>query len=131
MKIYIRLFCLLLLLIHSATTGGSELISEFIGGASIPIPSEMTKASDQQLELMLPGFKGGQVAYQGGVAPKEIIAFYQKHMPDNGWTPYAALVSEQGLLVFTKANQSVLIMVSESNGATTLAILVGTMSPNK
>ena len=125
MKNQLRLLWLVISFIPLGSAMGSDPVKEFIGGVGIPIPTEMTKASEDQLELMIPGFKGGQIAFRGNMAPRDIVAFYQKQMPKNGWTPYAALVSEQGLLVFTKANQSVLIMVSESKGATILAILVG------
>ena len=129
MRIYIRMICLILVGLFPGTASGSDLISELVGGARIPIPSAMTKATDQQLEMMIPGFQGGQIAYRGSVEPKEIVAFYQSQMRDQGWTLYASFVSEQGLLVFTKAHQSALIMVSESEGTTTLAILVGSMPP--
>ena len=61
--------------------------------------------------------------------PREVIRFYQKQMLLKGWHPYASLVTGGGLLVFTKSHKSVLIMVSESNGNTTLAILVGVCPP--
>ncbi len=89
----------------------------------------MTPSTDQGMEFMVPGFKGGQVVYQGKVEPRQVIRFYQKNMPLNGWHPYASLVTGGGLLVFTKSNKSILIMVSESNGNTTLAILAGVMPP--
>jgi len=110
---------------------GDQESNEFVAGSPIPIPSEMNKSTDQGMELMVPGFKGGQVAYQGMVEPREVIRFYQKNMPLKGWHPYARLVTGGGLLVFTKSNKSVLIMVSESNGNTTLAILVGVMPPGQ
>ncbi len=52
-------------------------------------------------------------------------------MPLKGWHPYASLVTGAWAVVFTKSNKSVLIMVSESNGNTTLAILVGVMPPGQ
>ena len=105
--------------------------NEFVAGSTIPIPSEMNKSTDQGIELMVPGFNGGQVAYQGKVEPREVIRFYQKNMPLKGWHPYASLVTGGGLLVFTKSNKSVLIMVSKSNDNTTLAILVGVLPPGQ
>ncbi len=126
-----RLFWILLLVAPLSSALGDQQSTEVIAGLSIPIPSEMSKATDKSMELMVPGFNGGQVAYQGKVEPREVIRFYQKNMPLNGWDPYASLVTGSGLLVFTKSNKSVLIMVSESNGSTTLAILVGVMPPGQ
>ncbi len=126
-----RLFWILLLVVPLSSALGDQQSTEVIAGSPIPIPSEMSKATDQSMELMVPGFNGGQVAYQGKVEPREIIGFYQKNMPLNGWDTYASLVTAGGLLVFTKSNKSVLIMVSESNGITTLAILVGVMPPGQ
>ena len=126
-----RLFWILLLVVPLSSALADQQSTEVIAGLPIPIPSEMSKASDQSMELMVPGFNGGQVAYQGKVEPREVIRFYQKNMPLKGWRPYASLVTGGGLLVFTKSNKSVLIMVSESNGNTTLAILVGVMPPGQ
>jgi len=126
-----RLIWVLLLVMPLGSALGEQQSTEVIAGSPIPIPSEMSKATDQSLELMVPGFNGGQVAYQGKVEPREVIRFYQKNMPLNGWDPYASLVTGGGLLVFTKSNKSVLIMVSESNGDTTLAILVGVLPPGQ
>ena len=127
----IRHFWVLLLIMPLGSALGDQPSDEVVAGSPIPIPSEMNKSTDQGIELMVPGFNGGQVAYQGEVEPREVIRFYQKNMPLNGWDPYASLVTGGGLLVFTKSNKSVLIMVSESNGNTTLAILVGVMPPGQ
>jgi len=126
-----RLIWTLLLVMPLGSALGDQISDEVVAGSPIPIPSEMNKSTDQGLELMVPGFKGGQVAYQGNVEPREVISFYQKNMPLKGWHPYASLVTGGGLLVFTKSNKSVLIMVSESNGNTTLAILIGVMPPGQ
>ncbi len=126
-----RLIWVLFLVMPMDSAVGNQDSDEVIAGSPIPIPSEMNKSTDQGIELMVPGFNGGQVAYQGKVEPREVIRFYQKNMPLKGWHPYASLVTGGGLLVFTKSNKSVLIMVSESNGNTTLAILVGVMPPGQ
>lgn len=126
-----RLIWVLFLVMPLGSALGDQESNEFVAGSPIPIPSEMNKSTDQGIELMVPGFNGGQVAYQGKLEPREVIRFYQKNMPLKGWHPYASLVTEGGLLVFTKSNKSVLIMVSESNGNTTLAILVGVMPPGQ
>lgn len=119
----------LLLVLPLGTALADQPTNEIVAGTPIPIPSEMKQSTDRGMELMVPGFKGGQVVYQGEVEPREVVRFYQDHMPLNGWQPYASLVTGGGLLVFTKSNRSVLIMVSESNDNTTLAILVGVMPP--
>jgi len=126
-----RLISVLFLVMPLGSALGDQPSDEVVAGSPIPIPTEMNKSTDQGIELMVPGFNGGQVAYQGKVEPREVIRFYQKNMPLNGWDPYASLVTGGGLLVFTKSNKSVLIMVSESNGNTTLAILVGVMPPGQ
>ena len=126
-----RLIWVLFLVMPMDSAVGNQDSDEVIAGSPIPIPSEMNKSTDQGIELMVPGFNGGQVAYQGKVEPREVIRFYQKNMPLKGWHPYASLVTGGGLFVFTKSNKSVLIMVSESNGNTTLAILVGVMPPGQ
>ncbi len=126
-----RLISVLFLVMPLGSALGDQTSDEVVAGSPIPIPTEMNKSTDQGIELMVPGFNGGQVAYQGKMEPREVIRFYQKNMPLKGWHPYASLVTGGGLLVFTKSNKSVLIMVSESNGNTTLAILVGVMPPGQ
>lgn len=98
---------------------------EVIGGVALPIPRGMSKAGDQTIELTIPGFEGGQAAYQGRVAPEEIVGFYRREMPARGWTPNASLVSQGGFLAYSKDNRSVLITVANNSGGTRLAILVG------
>jgi hypothetical protein len=119
----------LLLLVYLIAPHAAAQTNEIIAGIPIPIPPEMSKATDERIELIVPGFKGGQEAYQGSVDPSEVITFYQKQMPLDGWSPYASLVTGGGLLVYTRNNQSVLISVGKSNGKTTLAIMVGTTNP--
>ena len=128
-RLSIRYLWALLLVLPLATSSADQSTNEVVAGSPIPIPSGMNPSTDQGMELMVPGFKGGQVVYQGGMNPREVIRFYQKQMLLKGWHPYASLVTGGGLLVFTKSHKSVLIMVSESNGNTTLAILVGVMPP--
>lgn len=125
----LHLFPVLLLLVSLIIPHAIAQTNEVIAGVSIPIPPGMNRTTDQRIEMTVPGFKGGQKAYQGGVDPSEVITFYQKRMPLDGWNPFASLVTGGGLLVYTRNNQSVLIMVEESNGETTLAIMVGTTNP--
>ncbi|MEE9569279.1 MAG: hypothetical protein V3W37_07830 [Candidatus Binatia bacterium] len=119
----------LLLLVYLIAPHAAAQTNEIIAGIPIPIPPEMSKATDERIELIVPGFKGGQEAYQGSVDPSEVITFYQKQMPLDGWNPFVSLVTGGGLMVYTRMNQSVLISVGKSNGKTTLAIMVGTTNP--
>ncbi len=119
----------LLLLVYLIAPHAAAQTNEIIAGIPIPIPPEMSKATDERIELIVPGFKGGQEAYQGSVDPSEVITFYQKQMPLDGWNPFVSLVTGGGLMVYTKLNQSVIISVGKSNGKTTLAIMVGTTNP--
>ncbi len=123
------LFPVLLLLVSLIVPHAAAQTNEVIAGVSIPIPPGMNRTTDQRFEMTVPGFKGGQRAYRGDVDLNEVITFYQKQMPLDGWNPYASLVAGSGLLVYTRNNQSVLIMVEENNGKTTLAIMIGTTNP--
>ncbi len=123
------LFPALLLLVSLIVPHAAAQTNEVIAGVSIPIPPGMNRTTDQRIEMTVPGFKSGQNAYQGDVDLNEVITFYRKQMPLDGWNPYASLVTGSGLLVYTRTNQSVLIMVEENNGKTTLAIMIGTTNP--
>ena len=102
---------------------------EVIAGVVMPIPRGMSKTKEQRIQLSLPGYGGGQETYRGRVDVSEIIAFYQKEMPARGWKANATLVTQGGMLAYTKDNRAVLIRVGTSGGDTTLAILVGTQGP--
>jgi len=102
---------------------------EVVAGVTIPIPGGMSRTADQRVEISLAGFGGGHVAYRGSAEPEEIVTFYQTEMPARGWKPNASLVTQGGLLAYSKDNKSVLIMVSKSSYDTTLAIIVGTKGP--
>ena len=100
---------------------------EIIAGVAIPIPGGMSQAQDQRIELTIPGFGAGQAAYRGSVSPDEIVDFYQREMPARGWRSNASLVTQGGLLAYSKDSRSVLILVGRSESSTTLAVTVGSL----
>ena len=106
-----------------------EQRDEIVAGVTIPIPGGMSKAANERLEVALPGFGGGKVAYRGNVDPDEVVTFYQREMPARGWKSNASLVTRGGMLAYTKENRSVLIIVSSADRATTLGIVVGSTGP--
>lgn len=101
---------------------------EVIAGITLPIPGGMSKAEGKTIELMMPGFEGSRVAYQGRLAPEEVVGFYKKAMTARGWKPNASFVRRGGLLVYSKDNSGVLITVGQGDDDTSLAILVGTLA---
>lgn len=106
-----------------------EQRDEIVAGVAIPIPGGMSKAANERLEVIVPGFGGAKVAYRGNVDPDEVLAFYQKELPARGWKSNASLVTRGGVLAYTKDNKNLLITVSPSGGATTLGIVVGSINP--
>ncbi|MDP6560995.1 MAG: hypothetical protein QF619_12905 [Candidatus Binatia bacterium] len=124
----LRFFLLLFALIPVISVDRARS-NEIIAGVSIPIPMGMKKATDRRVELSVPGFKGGQVAYEGDLHPNDIIEFYKTNMPPHGWEFYASLLTGGGLLVYVESHQSVLIMVGTNEEKTTLAIMWGQVEP--
>jgi hypothetical protein len=118
----IALFCSL-----SLAGCAIEQRDEVVAGVTIPIPGGMSRATDDRVEVALPGFGGGKVTYRGNVDPEEIVAFYQREMPARGWRSNASLVTRGGMLAYTKENRSVLIIVSSADRDTTLGIVVGSL----
>ena len=119
--------CILLLIIT-----GCQQRNEIIAGVEVPIPSKMTKNPDKAFDP-IPGFKDGQVSYQGKVPPKEIFDFYQEVMAAKGWQPTARFAgNEQNSIGYTKGNRLVLVRYNENpDGTTVLTVMVGTQDPPK
>jgi hypothetical protein len=119
--------CILLLIIT-----GCQQRNEIIAGVEVPIPSKMTKSPDKAFDP-IPGFKDGQVSYQGKVRPKEIFDFYQEVMAAKGWQPTARFAGDQkDSIGYTKGNRLVLVRYNENpDGTTVLTVMVGTQDPPK
>ena len=105
--------------------GCSSSYEETVAGVKIPIPSGMKKSQTKGIELSLPGFGGAQTSFQGKLEPDKIIDFYKKEMPNRGWQPNMELTSKGGMLTYTKENQTVVVMVTKSDGGSSLSITVG------
>lgn len=127
--LHIRLVLMLFLVGLSPSSCSIGEQEEVIAGVTIPIPRGMSKATDQRVELTLPGFGGGTVSFRGSTDPNKIIGFYEKEMPGRGWKPNASLVSRGGVLAYSKDNKSVIIMVGKSEGQTSLSVTVGGIAP--
>jgi hypothetical protein len=119
--------CLLLLII-----AGCQQRNEVIAGVEVPIPAKMTKNPDKVFDP-IPGFKDGQVSYQGKVTPKEIFDFYQEVMAAKGWQPTARFAgNQQDSIGYTKGTRLVLVRYTENpDGTTVLTVMVGTQDPPK
>jgi hypothetical protein len=119
--------CILLLIIT-----GCQQRNEVIAGVEVPIPAKMTKNPDKVFDP-IPGFKDGQVSYQGKVTPKEIFDFYQEVMAAKGWQPTARFAGDQqNSIGYTKGNRLVLVKYNPNpDGTTVLTIMVGTQDPPK
>ena len=103
--------CILLLIIT-----GCQQRNEIIAGVEVPIPSKMTKNPDKAFDP-IPGFKDGQVSYQGKVKPKEIFDFYQEVMAAKGWQPTARFAGDQkDSIGYTKGNRLVLVQIQRKSG---------------
>lgn len=102
---------------------------EVIAGLTIPIPRGMTRVLNLGIGLTVPGFAGEKVTYRGETSPHEIVTFYQNEMPARSWKPNASLVTQGGILAYTKDNRSVLITVDNNDSGASLTIVVGSMGP--
>lgn len=111
------------LILIVAGCGGSY--EENVAGAKIPIPNGMTKSQAKGMQLSLPGFGGAQASFIGNLEPDKVVEFYKKEMPNRGWRPNIELTSKGGMLTYTKENQTVVVMVSKSDGGSSLSITVG------
>ncbi len=105
--------------------GCSSSYEETVAGVKVPIPNGMTKSQAKGIELSLPGFGGAQASFQGNLKPDKIIEFYKNEMPSRGWQPNMELTSKGGMLTYTKENQTVVVMVTKSDGGSSLSITVG------
>src|SRR5262245_17184621 len=126
-RLALSLSCILWLIVL-----GCQQRNEVIAGVEVPIPAKMTKNPDKVFDP-IPGFKDGQVSYQGKVSPKEIFDFYQEVMAAKGWQPTARFAgNEQNSIGYTKGNRLVLVRSNANpDGTTILTVMVGTQDPPK
>lgn len=126
-RLMLSLPCIIVLIIT-----GCQQRNEVIAGVEVPIPAKMTKSPDKVFDP-IPGFKDGQVSYQGKVTPKEIFDFYQEVMAAKGWQPTARFAgNEQNSIGYTKGNRLVLVKYDPNpDGTTVLTVMVGTQDPPK
>ena len=118
----LQFFVLTMTLIFAGCTGSYE---EKVAGVDIPIPRGMKKSDGQGLEVALLGFGGGQSWFRGQLDTRGVIEFYEKEMPSRGWKPTVGVTSKGGLLTYARDNRTVIVMVGESNGATSITVTVG------
>lgn len=114
--------CLIWMTISVSSCGGSY--EETIGDVKIPIPRGMTKSQKKGMELSLPGFGGALAAYEGKMAPDNVVEFYRQEMPPRGWEPSIGLLSQGGMLTYVKDNKTVIVTVGKTDSSTTLTITV-------
>jgi hypothetical protein len=114
--------CLIWMTISVLSCGGSY--EETVGDVKIPIPRGMTKSQQKGMELSLPGFGGALAAYEGKMAPDNVVEFYRQEMPARGWEPSIGLLSQGGMLTYVKDNKTVIVTVGKTDSSTTMTITV-------
>jgi hypothetical protein len=114
--------CLIWLTISALSCGGSY--EETVGDVKIPIPRGMTKSQQKGMELSLPGFGGALAAFEGKVAPDNVIEFYRQQMPARGWEPSIGLLSQGGMLTYVKDQKTVIVTVGKTDSGTSMTITV-------
>jgi hypothetical protein len=113
-----------LMLLASVLSACGGARDETVAGVSVPVPRAMERVSGQGVELSIPGFGGGQVAFQGDMAPEKLTEFYQKEMPARGWHPGTSLLSRGGMLTYSKEGKNVLLAIGIHEGKSTLSVTV-------
>jgi hypothetical protein len=111
-----------LIFIGVSNCGGSY--EETVGDVKIPIPRGMTKSQQKGMELSLPGFGGALAAYEGKMAPDNVVEFYRQEMPARGWEPSLGLLSQGGMLTYVKDNKTVIVTIGKIDNGTSMTITV-------
>jgi hypothetical protein len=114
--------CLLWITVSVSSCGRSY--EETVGDVKIPIPRGMTKSQNKSVELSLPGFGGALAAYEGKIAPDNVVEFYRQEMPARGWEPSIGLLSQGGMLTYVKDNKTVMVTVGKTDSGTSMTITV-------
>jgi hypothetical protein len=114
--------CLIWLTISVLSCGGSY--EETVGDVKIPIPRGMTKSQQKGMELSLPGFGGALAAYEGKIAPDNVVEFYRQEMPARGWEPTIGLLSQGGMLTYVRDQKTVIVTVGKTDSGTSMTITV-------
>jgi hypothetical protein len=114
--------CLLWITVSVSSCGGSY--EETVGDVKIPIPRGMTKSQNKSVEMSLPGFGGALAAYEGKIAPDNVVEFFRQEMPARGWEPSIGLLSQGGMLTYVKDNKTVMVTVGKTDSGTSMTITV-------
>jgi hypothetical protein len=123
MRKWLRLTaCILCITVSTSSCGGSY--EETVGDVKIPIPRGMTKSQNKSVELSLPGFGGALAAYEGKIAPNNVVEFYRQEMPARGWEPSIGLLSQGSMLTYVKDNKTVMVTVGKTDSGTSMTITV-------
>jgi hypothetical protein len=123
MRKWLRLTaCILCITVSTSSCGGSY--EETVGDVKIPIPRGMTKSQNKSVELSLPGFGGALAAYEGKIAPNNVVEFYRQEMPARGWEPRIGLLSQGSMLTYVKDNKTVMVTVGKTDSGTSMTITV-------
>jgi hypothetical protein len=98
---------------------------EMIGGVTVPVPSAMKKSAEKPLEVSILGFGAGQATFHGNMERAELVEFYKKELPAQGWQENMKLLSGGAMLAYSKDGKTLLIGISKQDQDTVLSLTVG------
>ena len=134
------LFLLLALLLVSASCAQVEKTLGMEGGAGnevpeqatasyldfedVKIPYNLTINRDDSFVYMSGGLKAGVLRLYGDAPANEIMSFFEKNMPHDGWTLLTSFKYQKNILIFTKAGRVCLITSEPPHGWADLVVEV-------
>ena len=98
---------------------------ETIGGVTVPVPSAMKKSAEKPMEVSILGFGAGQATFHGNMESAELVEFYKKELPAQGWQENMKLLSGGAMLAYSKDAKTLLIGISKQEKDTVLSLTVG------
>lgn len=115
----------------AATTplGSSEPLrpNEMLAGT--PLPPGSTIANDKSLLIGGSGHWVGRLVLNLAGSTQDAFAFFEEHMPAQGWTVISSVRGDQSLMVLTKQDLTATVAFTERSGLAGSATATLTVTP--
>jgi hypothetical protein len=101
--------------------------------SDVKTPGSMTLDRDESFVYETNSVRAGVLALSGSASMEEILAFYEDHMPRDGWTMLSSFKYQKNVLIFTKTDKVCLITTHRPNllSKTALEVWVAPVRPGQ
>ncbi|MEW6266857.1 MAG: hypothetical protein AB1641_27595 [Thermodesulfobacteriota bacterium] len=107
--------------------------SQYLDFKDVKVPAELKLDRDGSFIYESSEYRAGVMALSGRMGVMDILDFYQKSMPQDGWTLLSRFKYHKNIMVYTKSNKVCLIMATYpySSDDVKLEVWVAPSSPGQ